>query len=151
MSAALQCFVAMQPIDGEAKRGAETGGQAAPPASVTNSQMPFVTAEEFVRPLTDQRDFDILARASRDEIHRNNGRSCNGLLQTFHDLWKRSFEFGPVKLYRDMTSTQKSGRLLCIGQLVVFEGLSITYRVSWPGTALFIHQRQEQARVKSAA
>src|SRR5437773_252235 len=139
MSAALQCFVTMQPIDGIAERGAETGWQPAPPTSITNTQMPFVAAEQFVRPLADQSHLDILSRALRDEIHRDNGRSRNWLLETFHDFWKRSFKFGPVELYRHVASAQKSGRLLCIGQLVVFEGLAVTYRVCRPRAALFVH------------
>src|SRR6266446_1274057 len=143
MSPALQCFVAMQTIDGETERGAEAGWHSAPPVSITDTQMPFVAAEQFVRSLTDQRDFDILARTSRDEIHRNNRRSRDWLLQTFHDLWKRSFEFDPVKLYRDVASAQKSGRLLCIGQFVIGESFAIAYGVGRPGAALFVHQRQE--------
>ena len=113
--------------------------------------MPFVAAEQFVRPLSDQGHFNVLSRALRDEIHRDNGGSRNWFLETFHDLWKRSFKFGPIEPYWDVASAQKSGRLFCIGQLVVFERLSVTYRVCGPGTALFIHQRQEQSRVESAA
>src|SRR5205814_4935496 len=139
MSPALQCFVAMQPIDGESNRGPETRWQPAPPVSVTNSQMPFVAAEQFVRPLADQSHLDILSRALRNEVHRDNRRGCNRLLETFHDLWKRSFEFGSVKLDRHMASAQKNGRLLCIRQLVVFEGLSVPYGVGRPRAALFVH------------
>src|SRR5438093_13297873 len=145
MSAALQRLVAMQPIDGESNRGTKTGWQPAPPVSVTNSQMPFVAAEQFVRSLADQGNLHVLARALRDEIHRDDGGSRDWLFQTFHDLWKRSFEFGPVKLDRHMAGAQKGGRLLCIRQLVVFERFAVAYGVGWPGTALFVHQRQEQA------
>src|SRR6266566_318244 len=143
MSPSLQCFVAMQSIDGEAERGAEAAWHPAPPVPVTNTQMPFVAAEQFVRPLADQGHFHILARTLGHEIHRNNRRSRDGLFQTFHDLWKRSLEFDLVESYRHVASAQKSGRLLCIRQLVIVEGLSITYRVGRPGAALFIHQRQE--------
>src|SRR5438477_517458 len=139
MSPTLQCFVTMQPIDGIAERGAETGWQPAPPVSVTNSQMPFVATEQFVRPLADQSHLDILSRALRDEIHRDNGRSRNWLLETFHDLWKRSFKFGSVKLDRHMASAQKSGRLPCIGQLVIGESFAVTYGVGRPRAALFVH------------
>src|ERR1700730_15334889 len=139
MSPALQCFVAMQPIDGKAERGAETAWQPAPPVSVTNTQMPFVAAEQFIRSLADQSHLDILSRALRDKIHRDDGRSRNWLFQTFHDFWKRWFEFGPVKLYRHMASAQKSGCLPCIGQLVVFKGLSVPYGVGRPRAALFVH------------
>src|SRR5258708_26585429 len=145
MSPTLQCFVATQPIDGKAERRTETGWQPAPPVSVTNSQMPFVAAEQFVRSLTDQGNLHVLARALRDEVHRDNRRSRDWLFQTFHDLWKRSFEFGPVKLYRHMASAQKNGRLLCIRQLVVFEALSVAHRIGRPRAAFFVHQRQEPA------
>src|SRR6266853_4562449 len=151
MSAALQCFVAMEPIDGKAERGAKTGWQPAPPVSVTNAQVPFVAAEQFVRSLADQSHLDVLSRALRDEIHRDDGGSRDWLFQTFHDLWKRSFEFGPVKLYRHMASAQKNGCLLCIRQLVIFESLAVTHSVCGPRAALFIHQRQEKARIKPPA
>src|SRR5438552_5548279 len=107
--------------------------------------MPFVASEQFVRSLTDQGYFDIPSRALRDEIHRDDGGSRDWLFQTFHDLWKRSFEFGPVKLDRHMARAQKSGCLLCIGQLVILEGFSVPYGVGRPRAALFVHQRQEQA------
>ena len=113
--------------------------------------MPLVAAEQFVRSLADQGYFDILPRALRDKIHRDDGRSRNRFFQTFHDLWKRSFKFGLVKLHRHMPSAQKGGCLRCIGQLVIFEALSVADGVCRPRAALLIHQRQEQARVKAAA
>src|SRR6266704_1896109 len=107
--------------------------------------MPFVAAEQFVGPLTDQRHLNIVSRALRDEIHRDDGRRRNWLFQTFHDLWKRSFEFGPVKPDRDVASAQKRGCLLRVSQLIIFKRFAVAYGVGWPGAALFVHQRQEQA------
>ena len=83
--------------------------------------MPFVSAEQLVRPLTDQGNFDILPRALRDEVHRDDGGRRNRFFQTFHDSRKRSFKLGLIELYSDMPSAKKSGGLLCIGQFVVFE------------------------------
>src|SRR4029450_2084959 len=139
MSAAFQRFVARQPVNSETDGRTETGWQSAPQVAVANAYMPGVTAEQFVRPLTDQCNFHILSRALRDEIHGNYGRSCNWFFQACHDLWKRSFEFGPVEFYRLVVSTQKRGCFLRISQLVVCEACSITYRVGRPGTTLFIH------------
>ena len=45
MNAALQRFIARQPIDGEPDHRAETCWQPAPPISIVNTQVPLVTAE----------------------------------------------------------------------------------------------------------
>src|SRR6266403_605191 len=147
----LQCFVTRKSVDNKADRRTDDGWQPTPPVTVVNTQMPFVAAEQLVRSLADQSHLDILARALRDEIHRDDGGSRDWLFQTFHDLWKRSFEFGLVKLHRHMASSQKSGCLLGIRQLVIFESLAVTDSVCWPRAALFIHQRQEKARIKPPA
>src|SRR6267378_1636170 len=111
MGAALQCFVTMQPIDGKADRGAETGWQSAPPFSIMNTQMPLVAAKQFVRSLANEGNFNILSRALRDEIHRDDGRCCNWFFKAFHDLWKRSFEFGLIKLHRYVPGAEKRSSL----------------------------------------
>src|SRR2546428_253148 len=49
-------------IDSEAHRGTDNAWQPAPPIPIMNTQMPFVAAEQFIRSLTDQRDFHILPR-----------------------------------------------------------------------------------------
>ena len=116
-----------------------------------NSQMPFVATEQFIRPLTNQGNLDILSRALRDEVHRNNRRSCDRFFETFHDLWKRAFEFGLIKLHRYVLGAKKGGSLGRISQLIISECLAIADRVCGPGTALLIHQSQEQARVEAAA
>ena len=109
-----------------------------------NTQMPFVAAEQFVRPLADQRNFHILPCPLGNEVHRNNGRCRDRLLQTFHDFRQRSFELGLVKLYRHMPGAQKSRRFRGIRQLVIFEALSVTYRVGWPGPPCsFINARSK--------
>ena len=113
--------------------------------------MPLVAAEQFVRSLTNQGYFDILSRALRDKVHRNDGRRRNWFLQTFYDFRQRSFELASIELYRHMSSAQKRSCLRCVGQLIVFEGFSITDGVRRPGAALLIHQRQEQTRIKPAA
>ena len=57
----------------------------------------------------------------------------------------------PVKLDRYMPRAEESGCFGRVRQLVIFERLSVADGVSRPGPALFVHQRQEQARVKPAA
>ena len=74
-----------------------------------------------------------------------------GSSRAFHDFRKSAFKLGPVELYRYMPRAEKGGCLGGIGQFVVFEALSVAYRVGRPRPALFVHQRQEQARVKTAA
>src|ERR1043166_899792 len=151
MSAAFQRFVARQPVNSETDGRAETGWQSAPQVAVANGYMPGVTAEQFVGTLTDQCNLHVLPRALRDEIHGNYGRRCNWFFQACHDLWKRSFEFGPVEFYGHVTSTQGGGRLLRIDEFVVREACSITYRVGGPGAALFAHQCQEKPGVETTA
>src|SRR5437868_14663818 len=112
--------------------------------------MTRVTAKQFIRSLTDQSYLNIFPRAARYKIHRDYGRGCNRLFHTLHDLWKRSFKFGLIQLYRHVASPQKSGSLLCIGQLIVFKAFSIANSKCRPRATLFIHQRQEQARVEAA-
>ena len=104
-----------------------------------HTQMPFVSAKQFIWPLTYQGNLHILSRPLRDEIHRNDGRSRNGFLQTLHDPWQRSFKLGSVELYHHMPGAKKRGRLRCVGQLVVLKCLAVTYCVSGPGAALFVH------------
>src|SRR2546430_11182970 len=60
---AFQCFVTRQSINSEANRGTDNAWQPAPPIPITNTQMPFVAAEQFIRSLTDQGDFHVLPPA----------------------------------------------------------------------------------------
>src|ERR1700730_2601266 len=126
-------------------------GQQSPPISVVNAEMPFVSAKKLIRALTNQGNFDVLPRALRNKIHRDNGRSCDRLFQEFHNLGQRSLKFSLLKSYRHMPSAQKGSSFRCISDLVVFESLPVPNGVRRPGSALLIHQSQEQTRIETAA
>ena len=49
-----------------------------------------------------------------------------------------------------MARAQKSGCLLRVGQFVIFETLTVADAVGQPWATLFVHERQQQARVEPA-
>ena len=115
-----------------------------------NSQMPFIATEQLVRPLTNQSHFDILSRALRNEVHGNDGRSCDWLFQALYDFGQGALEFSLVELYCDVPRSQNRSCFRCICELVVLKRFSITYGVGWPGPALLIHKGEEQTGIKSS-
>src|SRR6266478_3401432 len=116
-----------------------------------NTQMPFIAAEQFVGSLTDQSHFDILSRALRDEVHRNDGRSRDWLFQALYDFWQGALKFPLVEPYRDVPRSQNRSCFRCICELIVLKRFSVTDGVRWPGPTLLVHQREKQTGIKPPA
>ncbi len=151
MHAAFQSFIATQPTNGGANERPNSLRQTAPHITITNTQMPLVAAKQFVGPLTDQRHFNILAGALRNKVHRNDGGSRDRFFEAFDDFRKGPFEFALIKSHCYMLCAQERRSLCRVMYLVIGVTIAVTYRVRWPGAALFVHQSQKQSRVQAAA
>src|SRR5262249_17264607 len=130
--AALQHFISRQAVDGEANQRPQTTWQSPPPIPVMNTQVWFVTAKELVWALTDEGNFDILACALRDKIHRNNRRSCDWFFQAFYDPRQRLLEVALVEPHGYVLGPKKRGCLRCVNQLIIAVCLSVSYGVGGP-------------------
>ena len=73
------------------------------------------------------------------------------LLEKAHDIWQRLLKRLLVKHHLMMMRTQERRGLRRIHQLVVRKVFSVTDGVSRPVAAMFVHQREQQAGIKSAA
>src|ERR1700745_1563106 len=82
---AFQSLVARQSTNGKISDRTEFWGQSTPPTAIMDTQMSFVSPKQFFLPLPNQRNFTVLAHPPGDKIHRNDGRSCNRLLQTLNN------------------------------------------------------------------
>ena len=71
-------------------------------------EVTFIAPEQFVRPLTDKGDFDILPGSLRHKIHWNDRRGGNGFLQTFHDLRHRALKLNHVEHHCHVPGTKNS-------------------------------------------
>ena len=59
-------------------------------------------------------------------------------------------KFCSIQLDRDVPCAQHSGGVGCIHQFVGVERSTIADRISRPWATLFVHERQQQARVEPA-
>src|SRR5215472_1843620 len=102
--------------------------------------MPLVSAEQLVRSLAVQSDLHILSRAPAYEIHRNDRRSGDGLLETGHNLGKRSLECPLVDFDGGMFGAESGGRFRGIRQFIVFKAFAVPDRKRRPLASSFVHQ-----------
>ncbi len=108
--AALQRFLAGQVAYAAVDAGPEPLRQPSPVRSVLHAEMAIVATEELVRSLADQRHLDVLSCPFAYEIHRDDGRSRDRLLEHRDDLRQRRLEGLPAERYRACCGTKRARR-----------------------------------------
>src|SRR5579859_2674041 len=87
----------------------QTGRHGAPVLAVLNAEVAEVATEQFIGSLANEYDFDVLARALTDVIHRDNRGGGNRLLQDSGDLRERFFKIFLRDLNRKMRRVEVPG------------------------------------------
>src|SRR5262245_5168919 len=113
--------------------------------------MPLVAAKQLVGSLSNQSDLHVLSGALGHEIHRHDRGRRHRLFKTRNNPWQRSLEFLAIELDLNVLGPQQRGGLGRIFQLVVFEGLTVSDGVGAPWSAVLVHEREKESRIKAAA